>query len=184
MPRYIEVSEYQHDWPAQFKVESDLIRGVFGLAVESIHHIGSTSVPNLHAKPVIDILVVVKLDTQIENFYPGMAELGYDCRGECLNAPIPGTPGRYYFSKDVNGKRHSHVHVCHAGHFQIDELLALRDYLRTHPGAAQEYGTLKSNLAQQFAYDNHRYMKGKDAHIKQLISLALAWHSNAGNKSK
>src|ERR1051326_1079250 len=182
MPRYIEVSEYQHDWPVRFKVESDLIRGVFGLTVESIHHIGSTSVPNMRAKPVIDILIVIKPDTPVEKFYPGMEKLGYDCRGECLNAPIPGTLGRYYFSKDVSGKRHSHVHVCHAGHFQIAELLAMRDYLRTHPEAAQEYGALKSNLAQQFAYDNQGYMKGKDAYIKQLISLAMAWHSNVGIK--
>lgn len=179
MSMLIEISEYQHDWPLKFKDESGRILDVFGNAVESIHHIGSTSIPYMSAKPVIDILVVIKPETQVTEFYSDMSGLGYDCRGECLDAPIPGTPGRYYFRKDINGMRHFHVHVCHSGHFQIVELLALRDFLREHPTAAEEYGTLKSYLAEQFMDDNFGYMKGKDAYIKQLISRAHTWLQSA-----
>lgn len=160
----------------QYTEESDLIRPVFGEELVSIDHIGSTSVPNMRAKPVIDILVVVNPASDIKLFYDGMQSCGYNCRGECLDAPIPGTPGRFYFTKDKNGSRYSHVHVCHYGHAQLKEFLSLRDYLRAHPNAASEYGNLKADLAAKFSQDNFQYMTGKDKYIKQLIARSLAWH--------
>ena len=109
-----------------------------------------------------------------------MEELGYDCRGECLEAEVPGTPGRHYFCQNRNGVRYSHVHVCKIGHEEIRAILAFRDYLRAHPQEAQRYDDLKRHLAQQFAYNNIEYMRGKDALVKELISLALKWWRGTG----
>lgn len=175
MPRTIAISDYRDTWPAIYSHESASIRSVFGPDLISIEHIGSTSVLKMRAKPIIDILAIVIATSDITSFYSDMHHFGYDCRGECLDAPIPGTPGRYYFSKDLNGLRYSHVHVCHLGHRQIQEFLALRDFLRAHPIVAKEYGDLKSNLAQRFPDDNYQYMTGKNEFVKQLIAMSLAW---------
>jgi GrpB-like predicted nucleotidyltransferase (UPF0157 family) len=173
--RTIEVLDSDEAWSLEYQAEADRLRAVFGAALVAIHHIGSTAVPGLRAKPTIDIVVEVTSDVSIEAFYPGMRALGYDCRGECLDAIVPGTPGRHYFSKKVAMKHTHHVHVCHAGHHQVPELLALRDYLRAHPGAIADYGKLKTELAERFSHNNVEYMRGKDRFIKELIALAEDW---------
>ena len=121
------------------------------------------------------MVIEIKPGTKVEDFYAEMRKLGYDCRGECLDEVVPGSPGRYYFSKDKNGKRYCQVHVCHEGHFQIAELIALRDYLREQPDRATEYGELKCHLASEFAQNNVEYMRGKERFIKQLIREAIEW---------
>src|ERR1700692_2868756 len=98
MARTIVVCDYEDQWVQRYAEECDLIRPVFGKELISIDHIGSTSVPSMRAKPVIDILVVVNFGSDIRLFYDGMQSCGYECRGECLDAPIPGTSGRFYFS--------------------------------------------------------------------------------------
>ncbi len=175
MPRFIKVVDYQQEWPLRYEKEAELLRAVFGKALVTIHHVGSTSIRGMRAKPVIDILIEIRSEIDVHHFYPGMEQLGYDCRGECLDAVVPGTPGRYYFSKDKDGKRYCHVHVCHVSHFQISELLVLRDYLCEHPNEAAKYGNLKSHLARQFANNNVEYMRGKDKFIRQLVGKAMEW---------
>ena len=175
MSRFIEVVNYRTDWLARYENEAGMLREVFGESLARLHHIGSTSVPGMKAKPIIDILVEVERGVNVNRFNPRMGELGYDCRGECLDATIPGTPGRFYFSKNVRGMRSFHVHVCHVSHWQICELLALRDYLRSNREEAVKYGELKSRLAKKFPYDNVEYMRGKDQLVKALTAAALAW---------
>src|ERR1700730_1274576 len=91
------------------------------LSVDVIHyaridnHIGSTAIRGIKAKPIIDILVVIKHIKTIETFNAPMQQLGYGPRGECLDNPIPGTPGRFYFSKDTDWVRTHQVHVCQEG---------------------------------------------------------------------
>jgi GrpB-like predicted nucleotidyltransferase (UPF0157 family) len=175
MKRRIEVVEYDSSWPTLFEAEAGQLARVFTHNLVAIHHIGSTSVLGLAAKPTIDILCEVKVGTSIVAYYEDMRQLGYECRGECLDAVIPGTPGRYYFPKVVDSQHLMHVHVCHQGHSQIAELLGLRDYLRTHASEAQEYGAHKARLATQFTHDNIAYMHGKDALVKELIAKAKQW---------
>ena len=93
MPRYIEVIDYRQEWQFHYEKEVRLLRNVFGPTQSRIHHIGSTSVPGMKAKPIIDILIEIKPGTIVEDFYEQMRELGYDCRGECLDE-VHGTPGR------------------------------------------------------------------------------------------
>ena len=177
MPRLIEVVEYCTDWPTLYAKEAERLRAAFGNSLAAMHHTGSTSVPGLAAKPVIDILVEVVPGTDIPEYYSQMAELGYDCRGECLDAEIPGTPGRYYFSLKRNGVHYLHMHVCEVGHQQIREFLVFRDYLREHSDEAKRYGELKKRLAAKFSYNNMEYMRGKDGFIKQLLGSAEKWRS-------
>lgn len=181
MARVIEVVDYDPLWIAAFEKEAELLKTVFGQRVVELHHIGSTAVPGLDAKPIIDILVVLDHTDDINSFNRSMQDAGYRVRGECLDAPIPGTPGRFYFTKETNGVRSHHVHVYAKGHWEISDKLAFRDYLRAHPGKAAAYGELKRRIAAQHRYYNIGYMQAKDGFVKSTLLDARLWYEvNSG----
>lgn len=173
MARAIEVVAYSPGWPAVYEAEACRLREVFGPDLVAIHHIGSTAVPGLAAKPIIDILVVVRDIRRIHLFDAGMAGLGYRVRGECLDAL--GSPGRFYYSRDADGVRTHQVHAMQQGHFEIRQKLLLRDYLRACPAEAAAYGQLKVELAAANTRGIVEYIEGKDAFVKALIGRAEAW---------
>ena len=167
-----------HDpaWAAQFEVEKDRLARIFDPILKSIHHVGSTAVPGLPAKPVIDTLVIVSDDTGLARFDEAMRALHYTPRGECLDAG--GTPGRFYYSKTVGGLRTHHVHVCRDGHFQIRELLRFGQYLRENPAVAAAYGDLKAEALQASDSENAGYMARKDEWIHATVRAALAHYGD------
>ena len=171
MRRRIEIVDYDPSWPDRYTAERDRLVDIFASILESIHHVGSTSVPGLGAKPIIDILIVVTDDAHLSAFDPDMIALGYTPRGECLDAG--GTPGRYYYSKNTDGIRTHQVHICKVGHFQIAEILSFRRYLREHPETASAYERLKIQAAAENRHDITGYIKTKDAFIKHTIQKAL-----------
>ena len=175
MPRTIEIVDPDPSWAAAFVTEAAALRLVFGDALVGMHHIGSTGVPGLAAKPIVDILVVLHETDSIARFSDAMEGLGYNVRGECLDAEVPGTPGRFYCSKDSAGVRTHHVHVCASSHPQVADLLVLRDYLRSAPARAAAYGSLKHELAQRHCTDNVAYMRGKASFVRTLLEEARAW---------
>ena len=105
-----------------------------------------------------------------------METLGYRARGECLDAPIPGTPGRFYFSKDTNGVRSHQVHVCAKGHREIVDKLAFRDYLCAHECVAAAYGDLKQRVAADHRFDIVGYIRSKDDFVKSALVTARRWY--------
>ena len=175
MTRTIEVVQYDVAWTVAFKLEAVALSRVFGDSLVGIHHIGSTSIPDLLAKPIIDILVVLNETQTIDRFSSAMQQLGYRVRGECLDAEVPGTPGRFYFSKETDGVHTHHVHVCAVGHPEVADKVAFRDYLRSHPDRAAVYGSLKRRLARDHRHDNIAYMRGKDEFIKSVLIEAHRW---------
>ena len=175
--RKIEVLAYDAVWAELYEDEASLLHGIFEGASPQIHHIGSTAIPGMRAKPTVDILVVVDEATDIPSFDHRMEKEGYICRGEALDAVISGTPGRFYYVRKRGVDHLTHVHVCANGHSQIGELLALRDYLRAHPDKAENRGREKAELSERFTNDNIGYMKGKDAFVAALIQEALKWRS-------
>lgn len=172
MPRVINVVDHDSTWSAAFEQEAVALAKVFGGRLLRIHHIGSTSISRLCAKPIIDILIVSDQTGTINSFNAAMEELGYRSRGECLDATVPGTPGRFYFGKDRNGTRTHQVHVCADGHPEIADKLAFRDYVRAYPVEAAAYGELKQRLVLAHSDDNVGYMLGKDAFVKSLFGGA------------
>ena len=173
--RQLEVVDYNPGWPEDFEREAMGLREVFAGAATKIHHVGSTAVPDLRAKPTIDILIEVPKGTNIAGFDPLMEDSGYVCRGECLDAVVPGTPGRFYYVRKEGVSHLVHVHVCAEGHFQIAEILAFRDYLRAHPKQSEQYGHHKTKLASKFRNDNVGYMQGKEAVVAALIEKSATW---------
>jgi len=167
--RIVIVSDHSARWAQLFAEEAAKLRVVFGDLLLEIHHIGSTSVPGLPAKPVIDIMPVVKDIAQVDLLNVQMESLGYEAMGEC------GLAGRRYFRKGGDDRTHN-VHTYQWDNRQaIERHLAVRDYLRTHPATAKEYGELKQRLARQFPTDIYGYMDGKDSFVKALEQEALRW---------
>ncbi|WP_028550269.1 GrpB family protein [Paenibacillus sp. UNC451MF] len=166
----VVVTEYNDKWKQMFLDESNKIKDIFVDELIDIHHIGSTSVPGLKAKPIIDIMPVVKDIENIDRFNEQMAELGYECMGEF------GMKGRRYFRKGGDNRTHQ-VHIFQADNKEdVHRHLAMRDYLRTHLEEARQYGNLKESLAKQFPKDIEAYMNGKDAFVKELEKRALLWY--------
>ena len=168
--RAVVVTPYNPAWPAQFAAEAAVLRAELGDLALAIHHVGSTSVPGLAAKPVIDIMPTVRDIRAVDRHLSGMAALGYAPRGEY------GLPGRRYFSKDSDGVRSHHVHMYAVDNPEVVRHLAFRDYLRAHPVVAQQYGDLKLALAQAHPADIDAYMDGKDAFIKAVEIQAMRWY--------
>ncbi|WP_368656689.1 GrpB family protein [Brevibacillus dissolubilis] len=141
---------------------------IFGDELVAIHHIGSTSIQGMLAKPIIDIMPVVRDIAKMDCFTDDMAKVGYIAKGE------NGIARRRYFQKGGDHRTH-HVHVFQENDPNIIEHLAFRDYLRMHPDWVRKYGELKAELAQQFPYDIASYIDGKDEWIQQRKQEALRW---------
>ena len=165
-----------HDprWSAEFARESAAVTEAMGDAFAAIHHIGSTAIPGISAKPVIDMLAVVRNVESLDARIPQVEALGYEAMGEF------GIPGRRYFRKDdALGNRTHQIHAFAAGSPQIARHIAFRDFLRAHPGYADEYDALKQRLAAQFPSDISAYTDGKDEFIARVDALAAEWQSSA-----
>ena len=175
--RIVEVTDYNPAWPEAFEREAAALRAVFGDLLVAIHHVGSTAVPGLKAKPVIDIMPVVTDIRAVDALNGQMAALGYEAMGE------GGLPGRRYFRKGGDVRTHN-VHVYEQSNTAaIDRHLAVRDYLRRHPDAAAQYGEVKTALAQRVNHDIEAYMDGKDGFVQALQRMALAWYHSRKRSS-
>jgi GrpB-like predicted nucleotidyltransferase (UPF0157 family) len=155
-------------WPAAYAAEAARLAAALGDVVVRLHHVGSTSVPGLAAKPIVDVLLeAADLDT-LDARAPALGALGYEALGEF------GIPGRRYFRRDdAAGVRTHQVHAFAAGSPQVDRHLAFRDHLIAHPDVARAYGELKAALAARHPDDLGAYMDGKDAFVKHHEALAL-----------
>lgn len=160
------ISDYDIRWPGKFDLERKLIEEKLDSLIDEVHHVGSTSVPNMVAKPEIDILIIVHSLKNIPTISSGMAELGYDVRGECE------MPGRFYFSKNINNIRTHKAHICTHAHHLPKELIVFRNYLRDHRECAQSYGELKFELARSNQTGIREYLDGKEGFIRNTIKTA------------
>jgi GrpB-like predicted nucleotidyltransferase (UPF0157 family) len=168
MTRKVEVVPHDRHWQSLFKAESQQLAVAFGDNAIAIHHIGSTAIETIYAKPIIDILIEVKDLNKVDDRNPEIESLGYIAIGEF------GIVGRRFFRKDNNdGIRTHHIHTFEVGSPQIERHLAFRDYLKSHPAAAQQYSKLKQQLAQQYPIDIQGYMDGKADFIRQIDNQAF-----------
>lgn len=167
--RTIEVVDYRPEWEKMFQEEAKKIQKILGKNCIAIYHIGSTAVRGLAAKPIIDIMPVVKDISLADAHDPEFQALGYDCHGEF------GIPGRRFYSKGGDDRTH-HIHIFEKNNeTAVKRHLAVRDYLRSHPDTAGEYAELKKQLAARYPHDNDGYCDGKEEYMKELEQKALKW---------
>ena len=160
--RKVVVVEHNREWQNLFAEESQSIAKALENIV-AIHHVGSTAIPGIYAKPIIDLLVEVNDINEVDRNNSNMEDLGYQVMGEY------GIVSRRFFRKDnASGIRTHHVHVFETNSQQVKRHLAFRDYMIAHPVEAKQYSDLKQKLAKQFPQDIESYMDGKDEFIKNI----------------
>jgi GrpB-like predicted nucleotidyltransferase (UPF0157 family) len=169
----IRVVEYDAAWPGYFEEEKQALAGAFGPYALAIEHVGSTSVPGLAAKPVIDIAVGMPGYPLPDEVIRRVEALGYDHRGEF------GIPRRHYFRR--NGPPCVfHVHANEIEGDSYRDQVLFRDYLRAHPEAAREYQVLKRDLTARLVSDFETYTESKTGFVQLTLEKARAWRQAGG----
>ena len=161
------IGPYDPDWPSRFRSEAAAIRSALGDQVMRVEHVGSTAVPGLAAKPVIDIQVSVKAMVPRSAHADGLIGLGYRW------AIDPWSVEHEFFSKEADGKRAFHVHVCPEGSDWERRHIAFRDWLRANPDDAARYERLKRELAERHPRDAYAYADAKTTFISEIESRAV-----------
>jgi len=177
MVRKMTVVEYSAEWPRLYAQEMAVLRGALGHEIVRCHHIGSTSVPGLAAKPIIDIMIEVRSVEALDELNEAMRNLGYQPKGEF------GIPGRRYFPKGSDERTH-HIHAFAVGDPHVEPHLAFRDYLRTHPAAVAEYAAVKKAAAVAHETDPEGYVAFKHGLVERMVSEAVHWKNESGLKGQ
>ena len=164
MARLIQVVPYNTKWANQYKEEVKNIIGVFNREIVQIHHIGSTAINGMSAKPIIDILGVVNNINNIDQLNDKMIQIGYHPIGEF------GIKGRRFFIKGDDESRKCHLHIFQLGNPEIKKHLSFRDYLIENPTMAKQYSDLKTKLAKRYPYNIDEYIAGKNVFIRKIIN--------------
>ncbi|MDV4342623.1 GrpB family protein [Methanoculleus sp. YWC-01] len=166
----VRVVDYDPIWPDLFRTEARQMEDILKENLIEVFHIGSTSVPGLKAKPIIDIMPVVLSIEQIDERSGQFEAIGYESMGEL------GIPGRRYLRKGGENRTHQ-IHAFQYDSVQnITRHLAFRDYLRCHPDVCSAYAALKSELAMRYPGDIGGYCDGKDTFVKRVERDALQWY--------
>ena len=163
--KHVVVLPYDEQWRQDFlRIQAELTNTLGQLTI-GIEHVGSTSVQGLSAKPIIDIDVIIKDYTVLENVVSALREIGYQHEGNL------GIVGREAFKYD--GKEHlqkHHLYVCPEDSPELKRHIAFRDYLRTHPDAVREYSHIKEEAVKQFPDDIERYIGYKSPFIEKIYA--------------
>ncbi len=158
----VELEPYSPAWVALYSAEEELLEQVFNENIVCVGHIGSTSIPNLRAKPIIDILLVLKNDFIFETAVELLAALGY------RQGPFKIEEGLFF----IKGNGNVHTHYLHLRKEMHDwkKYILFRDHLRSYPVVACEYELLKDRLRDQFHSKRELYTKGKEEFIVGILA--------------
>ena len=169
--RKTKILPWTEDWGKLYKQEEKVLKKIFKVELIDIFHIGSTSISTIgYAKPIIDILIVVKDIEKVDLYNGEMQVLGYEPKGE------NGIVGRRYFPKGKENRTH-HLHIFQVGNDHIKTHLDFKEYLLQNPAEAKKYGELKIKLAKHFPNEHHKYQDGKQQFVNELADKAKKWAS-------
>lgn len=167
--REVQLVPHNPEWSQQADEEISRFQEQLSFPIIGIYHIGSTSVPGIKAKPILDFLMEVDDLEDVINSVAEFESLGYLSKGEF------GIPGRQFFTRDTEGERSHHLHVFQKGHPDIERHIIFRDYLRANPDAAREYEDLKEKLAKRFPKQSSNYTEAKSDFILSMDEVARYW---------
>jgi GrpB-like predicted nucleotidyltransferase (UPF0157 family) len=168
----VRIVDYDPAWPAEAERELARVAAALGGLAVRLDHVGSTSVPGLAAKPIVDLQVsVVALEPQAAYVEP-LEAIGYRF------VPLATSPEYHFFGRPPERPRTHHLHICLAGSCEERRHLAVRDHLRAHPDEAARYEAVKRESARLHPEDRIAYMEGKEAFIQELERRALAVAKN------
>ena len=173
MPDPVVIATYDPSWPGLFSDLAASLRQALGETALRIDHIGSTSVPGLDAKPVIDLQISVASFDPLNVFRIPIEGIGFVFR-----ADNPDLTKRYF--RERPGARRTHIHVRRAGSWAEQLVLLFRDYMRNHEEDAGRYAHLKRRLAQQYGGDRYGYTDAKAPFIWEIMTKANVWSQEIG----
>ncbi|MFM2437324.1 MAG: hypothetical protein RLZ55_130 [Actinomycetota bacterium] len=162
----VRLVEYDPAWPAAFEAEASAIRAAMGEQITGdVLHVGSTAIPGMTAKPIIDVMVGVEDLEAARSCIPRLAPLDY-----CYAPYRPDVMA--WFCKPDPAHRTHHLHLVPTGSRRYNDELAFRDYLRAHPATASAYADLKRDLAVRFRDDREAYTEGKSDFVARVLAAA------------
>lgn len=164
----VEVKPYDEKWPAMFEEEKGLLLEELGDIIVCIHHIGSTAIYGIAAKPIIDILIEAVSLEELDNAHSKFEAINYEALGEF------GIPRRRYYRKGMKNRTHQ-IHAFKENDEHVLRHTAFRDYINSHPNILREYEELKVKLAAVCNNDIEIYCAGKEEFIKYHEAKALEW---------
>ncbi|HEU4804418.1 MAG TPA: GrpB family protein [Nitrobacter sp.] len=174
MPPPIKVELMPHDpsWAIGAGIEAKELLAAIGPCLLTVHHIGSTAIPGIQAKPILDLMPVVSRLSELDTRQREIEALGYQWWGEL------GLPGRRYCTKaePATERRLVQLHAYEDGSFEIIRHLAFRDYLRARPHLAAEYDRIKTHCQSLNSNDSHAYGECKEKWIAKTEAEALPWY--------
>jgi len=173
MPDPVVIAAYDPGWPELFSALAASLRQSLGQTALRIDHIGSTSVPGLDAKPVVDVQISVVSFEPLDAFRIPIEGVGFVFR-----ARNPDLTKRYF--RERPGERRTHIHVRRAGSWSEQSNLLFRDYMRDHKEDAIRYADLKRRLAQQYGDDRYGYTDAKAPFIWEILAKANVWSQENG----
>jgi GrpB-like predicted nucleotidyltransferase (UPF0157 family) len=163
----ITIQDYDPRWPDQFELLRSRVAGALNGIALRIEHVGSTAVPGLAAKPIIDLDVFLASDADLPAAIARLAALGYEHQGDL------GISGREAFRAAAGDLPH-HLYVCLPSSSEGPRHVLFRDFLRRHPEHARAYEALKRNLAQKFRVDREGYTRAKTEFIREMLAHAVS----------
>jgi len=172
--RPFKVIEYDHSWPTQYQQYAGTIKGILGDNLTEIHHLGSTSIPGMFAKPNIDIYAAVASFDVLRGSYDKMKAAGFTPRGDYSHI------GEEYFTVDhQDGERIASVHIFEGGSQKITDYKLFHDYLISNEVDRNRYIALKRELYDKYKDDYPAYDSGKRTLIDEIKSKAKNWANNS-----
>lgn len=162
----VELNDFNDMWNEEYKKEEKLLKEVLGDMIIEIHHVGSTAIKGLKAKPIIDILIAIENLNNIEEIENILKDYDYSNRGH------QGVEDRYFFAKGPEDSRTHYIHFVEKNNNTYYNLVYFKRYLLDHIEYIKEYCTLKQNLAIKYPEERSKYTAGKNEFITSVIEKA------------
>ena len=162
----VRLVPYTSEWERLFEEEKGRLRSAIGDYAVDIQHIGSTAIPGLEAKPIIDIAIALRRLEDVEKCIEPLESLGYEYKGD------EGYPGSFFFAKGDPSNRTHYLHVVERDSEAWKGYIRFRDYLRRHRRVAEEYAKLKRELARKSGGNRDLYTPGKAEFIERVLQMA------------
>jgi GrpB-like predicted nucleotidyltransferase (UPF0157 family) len=163
----VKLASYSTAWRRKFQAEQRRLANRLAPRRYKMEHIGSTAVPGIDAKPIIDIAMQIPSFRCLKTWIALLESAGYQYKGEY------GLPGRHFFTRGTPVLQHLHLVSPETHHW--NDWLLFRDFLRSHPSAAEHYRLTKQALARRFSKDRDAYTRAKTPLVRKLMRAARQW---------
>jgi len=163
----VEIIDYQKDWSYEYNIEKEILLGLIGEYILDIQHIGSTSILNCSAKPIIDIAIAIKRLNEVDDIIRKLVTNSYEYHGDA------GIPGRHFFTKGKREQRTHYIHIEEINGKLWNNHILFRNYLNQNKEYISEYIELKKMLAKKYPEDREKYTESKNEFIENIINRAI-----------